>query len=72
MTTLTLHVPNISCAHCVHTIKTEVGELAGIKSVEANEQTRLVTVGFEPPATREKIEALLAEINYPVDQLITL
>jgi copper chaperone len=72
MTTLTLHVPNISCAHCVHTIQTEVGELPGVKMVEANEQTKLVTVGFELPATRQGIEAMLAEIDYPVDQLISL
>jgi copper chaperone CopZ len=72
MTTLTLHVPNISCAHCVHTIQTEVGQLPGVKTVEANEQTKLVTVGFEPPATRQRIEATLAEIDYPVDQLILL
>ena len=72
MTTLTLHVPNISCAHCVHTIQTEVGELPGVSRVEANEQTRIVVVGFEPPASRETIEALLAEINYPAEKLIAL
>jgi copper chaperone CopZ len=72
MTNLTLHVPNISCAHCVHTIKTEVGELPGVKTVEANEQTKMVTIAFEPPADRAGIEALLAEIDYPADQLITL
>ena len=72
MTTLTLHIPNISCAHCVHTIKTEVGELPGVKTVEANEQTKVVTIAFEPPANRAGIEALLAEIDYPADQLITL
>jgi len=72
MNTLTLHVPNISCAHCVHTIKTEVGELAGVKTVEANEQTKVVTIAFEPPADRAGIEALLAEIDYPANQLITL
>jgi copper chaperone CopZ len=72
MTNLTLHVPNISCAHCVHTIKTEVGELPGVKTVEANEQTKVVTIAFEPPADRAGIEALLAEIDYPADQLITL
>ena len=72
MTTLTLHVPNISCTHCVHTIQTEVGELPGVTRVEANAQTRLVVVGFEPPASRQGIEALLAEINYPADQPISL
>jgi len=72
MSTLTLHVPNISCAHCVHTIQTEVGELPGVSRVEANEQTRIVVVGFEPPASQEAIEALLAEINYPAEKLIAL
>jgi copper chaperone len=72
MTTLTVHVPNISCAHCVHTIKTEVGELPGVTSVEANEQTKIVTIGFDSPATRDSIEALLAEIDYPAEPLIAL
>ena len=72
MTTLSMHVPNISCAHCVHTIKTEVGELPGVKTVEANEQTKMVTVAFQSPATPDSIQALLAEIDYPAEQLITL
>ena len=72
MNTLTLNVPNISCAHCVHTIQTEVGELPGVKTVEANQQTKVVTIAFEPPADRAGIEALLAEIDYPAEQLITL
>ncbi len=72
MTTVSLHVPNISCAHCVHTIKTEVGELPGVKTVEANEQTKVVTIAFDPPADRAGIEALLAEIDYPADQLLAL
>ena len=72
METLTLTVPNISCAHCVHTIQTELGELPGVTGVEANEQTRVVKVSFAPPATREAIEALLAEINYPAERLIAL
>ena len=70
MMTLTVHVPNISCAHCVHTIKTEVGELAGVTHVEANEQTKIVTIAFDSPATRGSIEALLAEIDYPAEPLI--
>lgn len=72
MNTLTVHVPNISCAHCVHTIQTEVGELPGVAAVQANEQTKVVAIAFEPPATRQAIEALLAEINYPAEPLLTL
>ena len=72
MTTLTVHVPNISCAHCVHTIKTEVGQLPGVTTVDAHEQTKIVTIAFEPPATRDGIEALLAEIDYPAEPLVAL
>lgn len=68
MTTVTYKVPNISCAHCVHTIKTELGDLPGVERVEADQQTKLVTVGYGDPATREKIEAVLAEIDYPVEK----
>ncbi len=65
MTTLTVKAPNISCGHCVHTIEDEVGELDGVKSVQAQEASKVVTVTFEAPATTEQIEALMAEIGYP-------
>jgi len=67
MTTLTVKAPNISCGHCVHTIEDEVGELAGVKSVQAQEDSKVVTVTFETPATTEQIEALMAEIGYPAE-----
>lgn len=66
MTTITYLIPNISCNHCVHTIKTEVSDIPGVKSVEADPVTKKTTITFEEPATEEKIKALLAEINYPV------
>jgi copper chaperone CopZ len=66
MTTVTYSIPNISCGHCVHTIQTEVADLAGVESVVADEQSRQATIRFEPPATEAQIKALLAEINYPV------
>ena len=67
MTTLTVKAPNISCGHCVHTIQNEVGELPGVKSVQAKEDTKLVTISLELPATQEQIEKLMTEIGYPVE-----
>jgi copper chaperone len=66
MTTVTYSIPNISCGHCVHTIKSEVSELPGVKTVEADMAAKVATITFDVPATEEKIKALLAEINYPV------
>ena len=72
MSTITLLVPNISCDHCVHTIKTEVAELEGIRRVDADPNSKIVTVDFDAPANQAKIEALLAEIDYPAQKLVSL
>ena len=72
MTTVTYTVPAISCGHCTHTIETEVGEMQGIVSVKAEQDSKKVTITFDDPASEEKIKALLAEINYPAEGLLTL
>ena len=72
MTTVTYTVPAISCGHCTHTIETEVGELQGVQSVNADETTKQVVISFDDPANEESIKSLLAEINYPVEGLIAL
>lgn len=66
MTTVTYTISNISCKHCVHTIKNEVGELPGVLSVEADSDSKQAIISFEDPATEEKIKAILTDINYPV------
>ena len=72
MTTVTYTVPAISCGHCTHTIETEVGELQGVQSVKADESTKKVEITFDAPTNEAAIKALLAEINYPAEGLITL
>jgi len=66
VTTVTYKIPNISCGHCIHTVQSEVSELAGVKSVVADIEKKEAVIIFEPPASEEKIKSLLAEINYPV------
>ncbi len=72
MTTVTYTVPAISCGHCTHTIETEVGELRGVQTVKADEASKKVEITFDAPANEAVIKALLAEINYPAEGLITL
>ncbi len=36
MAKITYFVPNISCGHCVHTIKTELEELAGVTPADVS------------------------------------
>ena len=66
METRTFLIPDISCGHCVMTIKNELNDLEGISSVEGDPQKKEITVEWEAPATLEKIKSVLKEINYPV------
>ena len=63
--TKTFEVPNISCEHCTRTVENEVGEIAGVTSVQADEARKQVTVEWGDPATWNEIEGVLKEINYP-------
>ncbi|MDQ2693535.1 MAG: heavy-metal-associated domain-containing protein [Chloroflexota bacterium] len=72
MTTVTYTVPAIHCGHCTHTIEMEVGEIRGVQSVKADQASKKVEITFEAPASEEKIKALLTEINYPAEGLISL
>jgi copper chaperone len=65
MTSKTVNVPGISCGHCVATIEREVGEVAGVSSVKADQSSRDVTISWDPDATDwVVIEDLMTEINY--------
>ena len=72
MTTVTYSVPAMHCDHCTHTIEMEVGELQGVQAVKADLSTKKVQITFDKPASEQSIKALLSEIDYPAEGLITL
>ncbi len=61
----TLSIPNISCGHCVMSIKNELQELDGVMAVDGDPDKKNITVEWDAPATIEKIHETLKEINYP-------
>ncbi len=65
MQTKTFHIPNISCGHCVKTIKNELEDLEGIAEVKGDPDKKEITVDWDHPASLENILETLAEINYP-------
>jgi len=65
METKTFSVPNISCGHCLMTIKSELMELNGVIKVEGSSLNKQITVEWDPPATLAAIQDKLKEINYP-------
>ncbi len=65
MANKTVTVPGISCGHCVATIEREVADLAGVSSVKAEQNSREVTISWDPDTTDwVVIEDLMKEINY--------
>ena len=63
----TFSVPNISCDHCVNTIRNELKEVGGVNLMDGDVDNRKITVEYEEPATEEKIREKLKEINYPAE-----
>ncbi len=66
METKTFQAPAIHCGHCTMTIERELSEVEGVKSVHADQGTKLVTVNWDVPATWDKIKVFMNEIGYPV------
>ena len=66
MVTKTVHVPGISCGHCVMTIERELDDLDGVEDVKAQQISKQVTVSWDPEVMDwTVIEDTMKEINFP-------
>jgi len=64
---VTLTTPDISCDHCINSIKKAMGKLPGVVFLDANVATKQVTLQYDPDQTQlAAIEAALDEEGYPV------
>jgi len=60
-------IPNISCHHCVMTIKKEISQIEGVKTVEGDPAKKEIVIEWDTPADIDKIKDKLKQINYPVE-----
>ncbi len=58
-------IPNITCGHCVMTIKSELQNVPGVTKVDGDQLAKTITVEWDSPANTDQITAALKEINYP-------
>ena len=65
MESKTFRISNITCGHCIMTIKNELCEIEGISNVEGDPEAKEITIEWETPATLQKIKDTLKQINYP-------
>jgi copper chaperone len=66
METITLNIPNISCHHCIMTIKRESSFVDGAECVSGDVENKKATFKVESGAALAALKATLAEAGYPV------
>lgn len=64
--------PDISCHHCTMAIERELKDVEGVISVQADLDTKKVTVEVTDEAVLPQVEATLKEIGYPPAPEVTL
>ncbi|QYC37725.1 Copper chaperone CopZ [Nonomuraea coxensis DSM 45129] len=62
--TATYTVKGMTCGHCVSSVKEEVGEVAGVTSVEVELESGLLTVSSDEPVEQARIAAAVEEAGY--------
>ena len=63
-----MHIPEISCTHCINNIKNELQDMPGIVSVDGDVAAKNIAVKWEGPANLSDIIEILQDIGYPPDQ----
>jgi copper chaperone len=69
MVTTTMKAPDIGCEHCVATIKETAGKFPGVEAVDADVETKIVTLTYDPAKIDlATVEEALAEEGYPIEK----
>ncbi|BAK16861.1 copper chaperone [Solibacillus silvestris StLB046] len=67
MVNVTLNVNGMSCGHCVKSVETSVGALAGVQEVKVDLAEKKVSVAYNADAvTVEQIKETIDEQGYDV------
>jgi copper chaperone len=66
MEEITLSIPNISCGHCIMTVKRESGFVDGVEFVAGDVDAKTATFQVSSDQALAALKATLAEAGYPV------
>jgi copper chaperone len=66
MKTITLSIPNISCYHCIMTVKRESGFVDGAEFVSGDIEGKTATFQVAGDEVLQALKGALAEAGYPV------
>ena len=66
MTTTNYHVSGMSCDHCVQAVTSGIEQLAGVRTVNVDLATGVVTVSSDAPLDDALVRAAVSEAGYEV------
>lgn len=66
--TTTVKTPDITCGGCANSIKNALGKMEGVKNVEVDVATKMVSIEHGTQISREQIAAKLDDIGFPVEE----
>lgn len=66
MKTITLHIPNISCHHCLMTIQRESRGVPGVQFIQGDVAQKTATFEVADDEALSQLKTILAEVGYPV------
>ena len=65
METVKLDIPNISCNHCVMTVKRESGFVDGVEFVSGDAEGKTATFQVAGKESLSALKSVLSEAGYP-------
>lgn len=64
MSTTTITVTGMTCAHCAASVREEIGEIAGVRAVQVDVASGTVTIESENPVDPAVIQRAVEEAGY--------
>lgn len=64
MTTTTITVTGMTCAHCAASVREEIGEIAGVRDVQVDVASGAVTIDSEDPVDPAVIQSAVEDAGY--------
>ena len=65
METITLSIPNVSCNHCIMTVKREAGFVDGAEFLSGDVEAKTATFQVASDDALAALKSTLAEAGYP-------
>ena len=69
MKEIEIHAKGMVCEGCENRVKNALGEIKGVKEVEASHQTGIVKVEAEEKVSKQTLEEAIVDIGFEIETM---